>query len=128
MNLDLQQILEELKEKGIVDQNCNEISPLSESGNSKVFGITCNGEYEQSSMSPTYKYVVKVHKPSHVQAEATFLKKYQKNPLTPQLLYVDPGYKFLVYHYIQGKRVQSEIEKRVWMRELIQLYINDYIS
>jgi thiamine kinase-like enzyme len=119
MNMDFKEIFEELKQKGIIDQSFKEISPLSESGNSKVFGISSGG---------VYKYVVKVNRPMHIKAETTFIKEYQKNPLTPQLLYVDPEFKFLVYHYISGKKFEGEMGKSVWIEDLIKNYINNYTT
>src|SRR5438105_4287278 len=117
MDLSFQDILSDLKQKGIIDQSFHEVAVLSEHGNSRVGVISKNEEKT---------FVVKIHNAIHIRAEGTFYLEYADNPLTPQLLFVDPDGRYLLYTYIEGENIDTNVTKKTWLKELIEKYINSY--
>ena len=117
MALDFEDILKDLKQKGVIDKSFTEVSLLSEHGNSRVGVISKNGEKT---------FVIKIHNAVHIRAESTFLLEYAKNPHTPQLLFVDPEGKYLLYTYIDGQSSDMSVSKGQWLQALIEKYINHY--
>lgn len=116
----LQNIVQEIFRCNILPDSYREWSVLKGGTNSQVGVIS-------SSVSPM-KYVVKMNNPEQIASESEFYNLYRTISLLPKTVYVDPEYRFLLYHYVPGE-TSSYVRgsKATLMNDLIQQVIRHYI-
>jgi hypothetical protein len=95
--MNLNAILDELAELGVLDSTYTRRFPLPTGASSVVLGA---GRADASSP----EYVVKANpQPDLIAAEATYLRAYASARLLPRLRHVDPDGRYLVYAYLPGR-------------------------
>ncbi|MFT4413645.1 aminoglycoside phosphotransferase family protein [Fredinandcohnia humi] len=115
--MDIQQIIEVLKTKGVITTTEVDYQCLS--------GGTVSRLYLLLNTDGT-SYVVKINVPQVLKSEVTFLEHYKDIHLLPKLLYVDASYRFIIYSYILGTSFFGDVEKKEVVVTLAKEFINRY--
>lgn len=71
-------------------------------------------------------FIVKLNEAKVIYAEAEFLAAYQQLVLLPQLVFVDPSNKFMVYTYLPGSAGDSDGSKKEILCTLAAELLNQY--
>lgn len=74
------------------------------------------------------KYVVKTNEPQIIESEVNFLKYYRKSDLLPELLFVEPSYKYFVYSFLDGSTNYVRKNKKELLETLVKELLNNYNS
>ncbi|MBE0335271.1 phosphotransferase [Paenibacillus sp. 23TSA30-6] len=91
--MDVQLILKELHEVGVLEGHMQEFKPLTGGTSSEVIAV-------MDGAKP--RYVIKQNDPVIVEAEAEFLHTYSQIEKLTRLVYVDPLHRYLVYMFKPG--------------------------
>jgi hypothetical protein len=91
--MDVQLILNELHETGVLESHMRNLKPLTGGTSSKVVVV-------MDGTKP--RYVIKQNDPAVVEAEAEFLHTYVQVEKLSRLVYVDPLHRYLVYTFRSG--------------------------
>ncbi|QDY82337.1 phosphotransferase [Paenibacillus polymyxa] len=91
--MDIQFILNELYEAGVLESDMKNLKPLTGGTSSEVVVV-------MDATRP--RYVIKQNVPAIVKAEAEFLYTYAQIEKLSRLVYVDPLHRYLVYTFKQG--------------------------
>lgn len=91
--MDVQLILNELHETGVLESHMRNLKPLTGGTSSKVVVV-------MDETKP--RYVIKQNDPAVVEAEAEFLHTYVQVEKLSRLVYVDPLHRYLVYTFRSG--------------------------
>ena len=115
--MDINEIIEELSQKEIIDVEQNQYEQLTGGTISHLFLLRSReGD----------KYVVKFNVPQVIRTEAYFLITYKNIPLLPNLLYIEPSNKCIVYSFIPGSTNYSRKNKSEMLKQLVLGMINHY--
>lgn len=109
--MDIKNIIEDLSEHQIIDGVDIPFNRLNGGTTSLVYLV-----------QGSKKYVVKVNKPNIIGSEAIFLDHYRCLSLLPDLIYIDPLNRFLVYSFIPGSVISAKQE------DLLTLLVTDFIN
>ncbi|MDQ0207498.1 phosphotransferase family protein [Alkalicoccobacillus murimartini] len=112
----INEIMNELKDKEIINSSSISCEPLS--------GGTVSELYLLTTLDGA-RYVVKLNESHVLQSEVHFLACYKHLDLLPHLLYVDPSYQYIVYTFISGS-TNGPKSKRDMLKVLVQGLINNY--
>lgn len=91
--MDVQLILNDLHETGVLESHMRNLKPLTGGTSSKVVVVMDGTEP---------RYVIKQNDPAVVEAEAEFLHTYVQIEKLSRLVYVDPLHRYLVYTFRSG--------------------------
>lgn len=72
------------------------------------------------------KLVVKLNEAEVIKSETDFLKFYHDIEMLPDLLFVEPSYKYMVYTFIEGTTEYSKDNKKEWLQALVKNFLNHY--
>lgn len=109
--------IKELMDKGIIP---NELKSEKSLSGGTVSELVLLEFYDGN------KRVIKFNEPHVIEAEAMFLEHYQNIELLPQVYYVDPSHKFMLYSFIEGSVTFNTKNKEKTLRELVTSVINQY--
>ncbi|WML48323.1 phosphotransferase [Neobacillus sp. PS3-34] len=109
--------IKELMDKGIIPNEIKSEKSLSGGTVSELVLLEFNDGA---------KRVIKSNEPHVIEAEAMFLEHYQNIELLPQVYYVDPSHKFMLYSFIEGSVTFNTKNKEKTLRELVTSVINQY--
>jgi fructosamine-3-kinase len=115
--MDIQKLILQLTNKGLIDPNLIKYKALS-GGTSSNIGILRYGE--------NAKYVLKSNETKVIQEEVQFLDYYSEVDLLPKVLYVEPSYQYIVYPFIEGETNYPRKNKAKVLKTLVQTLINNY--
>ncbi|MEH6942476.1 aminoglycoside phosphotransferase family protein [Bacillus sp. JJ722] len=114
--MELNQIVLQLKEVGILQGNDTVCEPLSGGTSSQVYMISKGGN----------RYAVKMNDKAIIEAESKFLSFYQDVPYLPKVVYIDPSYNFFVYHFMKGCTNSTAYDKEATLIKLTEQLVNHY--
>ncbi|KZE69186.1 hypothetical protein AWM68_02650 [Fictibacillus phosphorivorans] len=107
--------IKEIIQEKILDSEIIECKPLTGGTVSQLFLLQTNDGKQ---------YVVKSNGPEITQSEAYYLKCYEELELLPNLHYVEPSNKYLVYSFIEGSTNYVRNNKQ----ELLVTLVHDLIK
>jgi len=112
----LAEIIEVLYAKNIVPRQYDEYRDLK-GGTSSIIGVL--------GRDGKPAYVVKMNSPEQTASEAMFLKTYRTISFIPNLHYLDPSNRYLVYPFMPG-RSEYKGGKAALLAELVDRVLNHY--
>ncbi|MCQ6560450.1 aminoglycoside phosphotransferase family protein [Paenibacillus mendelii] len=110
-------IAAELFAAGVLPSGELVMDKLEGGTNSQVYLMKC-GKQD--------RLVLKWNEPDVIEAEAAYLKRYERLPIVPSLRYVDPANRFLIYEYIAGSTAYYPGHKGEMLLELVRRLISGY--
>jgi aminoglycoside phosphotransferase len=113
----INEIIEKLNQLGFIDNEAVEYKKLSGGTSSSVYVLYKNSV-------PTY--VMKINDCVTIKYETQFLRSYSEQKLLPKVLYVDRGYNFFLYSYINGETQSKNANKKAFLTTLVKDFINNY--
>jgi hypothetical protein len=116
-NVDINDIIKNLCEKGLIGKNIIAINNKTGSTDGHVYILSENNEE---------KYVLKIDHPQQIILAEDFLNTYHHISLLPKILYTDPDKAFIVYSYIAGTTHKNRGLKINWLTILAKELFNQY--
>ncbi|TDF90115.1 phosphotransferase [Paenibacillus piri] len=116
----MQTVIEELIRKKIIPESFEYWSELKGGTNSKVALI--------SNADSSLQYVIKQNTPEQIASEAAFFELYHGIPLLPKVAYVDPEFRYFLYHFLPGSTSYVRGSKAALMNELIDHMVRHYVQ
>lgn len=117
VSMDIQKIINELVQNDIIHTGLIETKQLNGGTVSELYLLKCNNGHS---------YVVKLNEPKILKSETEFLHTYKELNLLPNLLTVEPSYKYIVYSFISGTTNDPIKNKQDMLITLVQGLINHY--
>lgn len=115
--MNMNKIIKELIHEGIIQAETTRYGKLKGGTSSEAY-LLQNSDHT--------RYVIKSNKPEVIKAEASFLYAYQHLGMTPNLLYVEPVYRYIIYTFISGAINEASLNKKHLLQALIEKFINHY--
>jgi hypothetical protein len=119
MQSDVQEIIRDLHEKGIINYPDKVVKNGNGTTDGLIYTLSVTGEQ---------KYVLKLDHPANNNSVVQLLRTYRNSALFPQLLYSDPSHAFIVYTYIPGTTHYNRGLKKDWMSLLVKDLLNRYVN
>ncbi|WP_237690809.1 hypothetical protein [Paenibacillus caui] len=91
--MNIQEILQELRGKGIIEGGLTDGRSLSGGTMSRIYAVPAEGPP---------RYMVKQNDAEITRAESLYLRTYEDVAILPRLIYEDKDHRFLVYSYMAG--------------------------
>ncbi|MDX8365293.1 phosphotransferase [Cytobacillus sp. IB215665] len=114
--MDVSKIINQLIENDIISSKL-EYKPLT--------GGTVSELYLLKNVDNSH-YVIKINEPNIVKSEAEYLNYYKNIDLIPNLIFVEPSYKYIVYSFIPGTTDYTPMSKKDLLIVLVLELINNY--
>lgn len=114
--MDIKQIIDDLIDNNIFEAAPTEYFRLKGGTVSDLYFLKVAG----------MDYVVKSNLQQVIKEEAQFLNTYKNITLFPNLLYIEPTYKYILYSFIEGTTNYLEIAKENWLQTLVKEVLNHY--
>lgn len=111
-----EKIMEELLMNNVVETNPSACHSLKGGTASEVYLLEFTNK----------KLVVKLNEPEVIKLETDFLKFYHEIKILPDLLFVGPSYKYMVYTFIGGVTDYSRNNKKELLQTLVRNLLNHY--
>lgn len=115
--LDLNSIIKELYEKGLIDNSVVATNNKNGSTDGLVYILSEQNEG---------KYVLKIDRPQQIRLAEQFLQTYRHINLLPKTVYTDPAKAFIVCSYITGTTHYNCGQKKDWLTLLVKELFNRY--
>lgn len=116
-DIGINDILNQLRDRGIIDYCTKAVPLLTGTTDGKVYMICEHNEP---------KYILKQDRPDHISLVTQFHQTYVHCSLLQQVRYVDPDNTYVLFSYIEGTTHVNRGPKRDWMECLTENLLNHY--